>query len=242
MRKSISTVMKNKRPRGQRGLVEADLVEASLAEIERGGLEGFSLRCAARAIGCDAATLIYRFGSKEGLERAITERLHSEIEAPSGTHAWDQRLVNLAREYRRIAKRYPQAFPLFLRFWTSGPRDLMIAEHWHRALADAGIPESQIPSVGCATYASVLGLCTGEVSGLLGLPSKQSLAEIKDLDQFTLTRRLLPVFANLDAETVFEIALELLIAGVKSIPANLPVAQGRAAATKKHTPSRRKKI
>jgi AcrR family transcriptional regulator len=216
MRKPISTVMKKKHPRGQRGLVEADLVEAALAEIERGGLEGFSLRCAARAIGCDAATLIYRFGSKEGLERAITERLHSEIQAPSEKQKWDKRLTDLARQYRSLAKSYPQAFPLLLRFWTSGPRDLMIAEHWHRALADAGIPEAQIPAVGCATYASVLGLCTGEVSGLLGLPSAQSLSEIKDLDQFTLTRRLLPIFEELGAETVFETALNLLIVGVKT--------------------------
>lgn len=216
MRKPISTVMKIKHPRGQRGLVEADLVEAALEEIERGGLEGFSLRCAARAIGCDAATLIYRFGSKEGLERAITERLHSEIKAPNEKQKWDKRLIDLARQYRSLAICYPRTFPLLLRFWTSGPRDLMIAEHWHRALADAGIPEAQIPAVGCATYASVLGLCTGEVSGLLGLPSAQSLSEIKDLDQFTLTRRLLPVFQELGAENVFETALNLLIVGVKS--------------------------
>lgn len=242
MRKPISTVMKKKHPRGQRGLVEADLVEASLAEIERGGLEGFSLRCAARAIGCDAATLIYRFGSKEGLERAMTERLHSEIQAPNEKQNWDKRLVDLARQYRSLAQRYPQAFPLLLRFWTSGPRDLMIAEHWHRALADAGIPEAQIPAVGCATYASVLGLCTGEVSGLLGLPSEQSLTEIKDLHQFTLTRRLLPVFEGLGAETVFETALDLLIVGVKTTYAKKRMTAPRRPSFHKSKIPNRKKI
>lgn len=209
-------MLKKERRRGQRGLITADLVEAALEEIERGGLDGFSLRCAARAIGCDVATLSYHFGSKQGLEKAIAERLHSAIQAPDARAAWEVRLAGMARQYRALARQFPNAFPLLLRFWTSGPRDLTVAEHWHQALADAGIAEADIPAAGCATYASILGLCAGEVSGLLGEPSEEAIASFATLKTAALTRRLLPVFETLKAETVFETALAVIIAGLKA--------------------------
>lgn len=224
-------MLKRAHKRGQRGLVMADLVEASLHEIERGGLDGFSLRCAARAIGCDVAALSYRFGSKQGLEKAIAERLHAEISPPRASDAWDARLVNMARQYRRLACTYPNAFPLLLRFWTSGPRDLDVAEHWHRALADAGVAEAEIPPVGCATYAAILGLCAGEVSGLLGTPGAEAIETFGSLDDQSLTKRLLPVFERTTTETIFETALAILIAGLKTrygaVKASAGSARGR---------------
>lgn len=209
-------MVKKKHPRGQRGLVEADLVAAALAEIERGGLETFSLRSLARAINCDAATLIYRFGSKEGLERAVTERLHSAITPPVRMRKWQDRIINMSRQYRDLAKQYPSAFPLLLRFWTSGPRDLIIAEHWNRALADAGVPDRDIPAVSCATYAAVLGQCMGEIGGLIGLPTESGVAEIAQHEELVLTKRLLPIFPKVDAKQVFDSALMLQIAGLEA--------------------------
>lgn len=209
-------MVKKKHPRGQRGLIEADLVAAALSEIERGGLEKFSLRSLARAINCDAATLIYRFGSKEGLERAVTELLHSEIAPPVRTRRWQERIANMARQYRNLATRYPSAFPLLLRFWTSGPRDLIIAEHWNRALADAGVPDRDIPAISCATYAAVLGLCMGEIGGLIGLPTEAGVDAIAQHDELEITKRLLPIFPKVDAKQVFDSALMLQIAGLEA--------------------------
>jgi AcrR family transcriptional regulator len=211
--------MKKKHTRGQRGLIEADLVEAALAEIERGGLEGFSLRCAARAIGCDVATLSYRFGSKEGLERAIADRLHGEVEAPERRQKWQQRLVAMAVGYHDIARRFPNAFPLLLRFWTSGPRDLQLAEEWHQALYDAGLREADIPAIGCATYAAILGICAGEIGGLLSKPSAVTLSEIEGQGDLPLTKRLLPIFAKLGDNDVFDAAITNLISGIESVVA-----------------------
>jgi AcrR family transcriptional regulator len=211
--------MKKKHTRGQRGLIEADLVEAALAEIERGGLEGFSLRCAARAIGCDVATLSYRFGSKEGLERAIADRLHGEVEAPERRQKWQQRLVAMAVGYHDIARRFPNAFPLLLRFWTSGPRDLQLAEEWHQALYDAGLREADIPAIGCATYAAILGICAGEIGGLLSKPSAETLSEIEGQSDLPLTKRLLPIFAKLGDNDVFDAAITNLISGIESVVA-----------------------
>jgi AcrR family transcriptional regulator len=208
--------MKTRHTRGQRGLLEADLVQAALLEIERGGLDGFSLRCAARAIGCDVATLSYHFGSKQGLERAIADRLHGEVEAPKRYLKWEARFIGMARSYREIAKRYPNAFPLLLRFWTSGPRDLQIAEEWHQALYDAGLGETDIPAVGFATYAAILGVCAGEIGGLLDKPSAETLSEIEGQNDLPLTTKLLPIFADLGDDDVFDAAITNIVLGIEA--------------------------
>lgn len=208
--------MKTKHPRGQRGLVEAELVHASLMEVERGGLDGFGLRCAARAIGCDVATLSYRFGSKEGLERAIADRLHEEVTPPKPQLKWQARLTAMARAYRQIAKRYPNAFPLLLRFWTTGPRELQICEEWHQALYDAGLREVEIPVVGFATYAAILGVCAGEIGGLLNKPSAEALSEVEGQNNLPLTKKLLPIYANLGDNDVFDSAINILLSGIET--------------------------
>ncbi len=209
-------MMKTRHTRGQRGLVEADLVQATLLEIERGGLDGFSLRCAARAIGCDVATLSYRFGSKEGLERAVADRLHEEVEAPKRHLKWQARFIAMARAYREISKRYPNAFALLLRFWTTGPRDLQIAEEWNQALYDAGLPEADIPAVGFATYAAILGVCAGEIGGLLHKPDPETLSEIDGQNDLPLTKKLLPIFAQLGDDDVFDAAIANIVSGIET--------------------------
>jgi AcrR family transcriptional regulator len=208
--------MKKSHARGQRGLVTSDLVQAALHEIERAGLEGFSLRCAARAIGCDVATLSYHFGSKEGLERAVADRLQSEVEAPPRNLPWQERFVAMASAYRLIAKRYPNAFALLLRFWTSGPSDLQIAEEWHQALFDAGLPEKEIPALGFATYAAILGICAGEIGGLLRKPTADELEKVEQQSDLPLTKRLLPILARLRDEEVFEAAITNIVSGISA--------------------------
>jgi AcrR family transcriptional regulator len=209
-------MMKSRHTRGQRGLVEADLVEATLMEIERGGLEGFSLRCAARAIGCDVATLSYRFGSKEGLERAVADRLQGSVEMPKRHLKWQTRFIGMAKSYRKIAQQYPNAFPLFLRFWTSGPQDLQMAEECYQMLVDAGLPDADIPAVSFATYAAILGVCAGEIGGLLIKPSPEMLSEVEGQSGLPLTKKLLPIFARLKDDDVFDAAIANLVAGIEA--------------------------
>ena len=208
--------MKTRHTRGQRGLIAADLIQAALLEIERAGLEGFSLRCAARAVGCDVATLSYHFGSKEGLERAVADRLQAAVEAPERSLPWQQRFIAMANTYREIANRYPNAFPLLLRFWTTGPSDLQIAEEWHQMLFDAGLPEEDIPAVGFAIYAAILGVCSGEIGGLLSKPSADDIENIKQQSDLPLTKKLLPIFVRLRDNEVFDAAIANIVSGIEA--------------------------
>ena len=210
-------MMKKRHTRGQRGLVDADLVEAALAEIERGGLEGLQPALRGTGYRMRCRDLELSLWIEAGIERAVADRLHGEIKAPGRRQTWQRRFTGMAIGYHDLARRYPNAFPLLLRFWTSGPRDLELAEEWHQALYDAGVPEKDIPAVGYATYAAILGICSAEIGGLVGKPNAASLAEVESQADLLLTKRLLPIFEKLDEQDVFDAAIKNLVAGIESM-------------------------
>ncbi len=209
-------MLKKKQPRGQRGLDDAALLEAALAEMERSGVENFSLRSAARAIGCDPAALIYHFGSREGLERAVADRLHAAIAAPDRARPWRERLTSMARQYRAVAQTYPRTFPLLMRHWTTGPQDLVLCDDTFAALAESGIPTTLLPAVECGFYAALLGLCAGEAGGLTSRPSATVMEEIAATPGLTTMQPLLPAIRNLDPDTVFDTHITILLDGIEA--------------------------
>ncbi|MDX2308540.1 MAG: TetR/AcrR family transcriptional regulator C-terminal domain-containing protein [Hyphomicrobium sp.] len=204
------------RGRGQKGLDRELVIDRALEEIERDGLEAFSLRQAARASGCDPAALVYRFGSREGLERALVDRLHREITRLDPDLTWRERMSSMARQYRDLAARYPKAFPLLTRYWTSGPKELAVAEDSYRAILDAGIADIDVPAIDCGFYAAILGLCAGELGGLIGRPDAEMMAGIERHASLETTRRILPAISAIDADRVFETTLTVLLDGIEA--------------------------
>jgi AcrR family transcriptional regulator len=238
--RAVSTLLKKKQPRGDRGLESADLLEAALALMERSGSENFSLRAAAREIGCDAAALIYHFGSREGLERAIADRLHAGIVPPPPSWIWRDRLSDMARQYRSVAQSYPRTFPLLMRYWTTGPQDLRLCDETFAALSKCGIPDHLIPAAECGFYAALLGLCAGEAGGLTGRPGRDALLEIKSTPGLAMMQKLMPAIRDLGADIVFETQLMAMLDGLEAL-ARRNRAKPRAAGKRKAGETRRKR-
>ncbi len=240
MARAVSTVLKKKQPRGDRGLESAALLEAALELMERSGSENFSLRAAAREIGCDAAALIYHFGSREGLERAIADRLHAGIVPPPPSWAWRDRLSDMARQYRSVAQAYPRTFPLLMRYWTTGPQDLRLCDETFAALSKCGIPDHLIPAAECGFYAALLGLCAGEAGGLTGRPGRDALLEIKSTPGLAMMPKLLPAIRDLGADIVFDTQLMAMLDGLEAL-ARRKDAKPRPAGKRRAGETRRKR-
>lgn len=185
--------------------------------MERAGPNDFSLRGAALALGCDPAALIYHFGSREGLERAVADRLHARISRLNARLPWRVRLEGMSRQYRAVAQAYPRTFPLLLKYWTTGPRDLALADDCYLALRDAGVADRDVPALEFGLYAALLGLCASEAGGLIGRPSAATLKEIRAEDDLIATRALLPEIRAISAARVFEAALTVLLDGVEAM-------------------------
>jgi AcrR family transcriptional regulator len=238
-------VLKSQHAPARRGLEEALILEIALEDIERNGLEAFSLRSVARRAECDPAALIYRFGSREGLERRVADLLHSHIQAPRTDLSWRAQLSNIAEQYRGLARRYPQAFSLFTRYWTAGPRDRILANGCYEALQQAGLKDAEIPAAECGFYAAVLGLCAAEAGGMMRSPSRETIAEIKAQAGLDAMARLLPQVRGLSADRVFLRTLLILLDGIEAAGQPCPrtkVAPGkdRGAAPQRLTPRTRR--
>jgi len=200
---------------GPRGLDPQQIVEAAVELIEADGEAGFSVRKVGARVGCDPMAVLYHFGTRQGLERAIVEWLASKIALPDVMEPWDQRLMALAMAYRALARRYPKAFPLLMRFWTTGPVDQRLAEFGYACFAEAGHPDDAVADLCLGWYAAILGLAAADAGGLLN-PSPDAARALVTLDasRFPVTSRLRPSLERQTDRDLYEGFAAVLVRAV----------------------------
>jgi AcrR family transcriptional regulator len=196
------------------------MIEAAVALIEAEGEAGFSLRKVAARIGCDPMAVLYHFGKKDGLERAIAEWLNEQIVLEDAAKPWDARLLSLALQYLALARRYPKSFPLLLRFWTTGPADLRLAEYGYAAFREAGHADIAIADLCLGWYASVLGLAAADAGGLLRPASAEITRALEGLDpaQFPVTAEVRSALISQAQRCVFSRVALLMVDAVRQRP------------------------
>jgi TetR/AcrR family tetracycline transcriptional repressor len=123
--------------------------EATAAEairiIDAEGLDALSVQAVARAMGVTAPSLYYHFKDKDELLALVALELLKQV--GEGAHpgaAWEDRIVELGVNTRRVILRHADAAPVLLRFF---PRKLMLGAY-ERTLADCPYP--------CRHHAAVL--------------------------------------------------------------------------------------
>lgn len=201
---------------GPRGLSPDVIARVAVELLDQGGEAGFSLRKLGQKVGCDPMAVLYHFGSKEGLERAMADTLNAELKPAERDRPWRERLAHLAHQYRGLAHRHPRTFPLLQRFWVTGPADYAHAETIYEALSDAGFDDERMVDICFGWYAAVLGLAAAEAGGLLRPADLEQLAEVEALPDgdFPLTRRLLPAFRRQQAGRTYARTVDLLLDGI----------------------------
>lgn len=199
-----------------RGLNREHMAEAAVALMEEVGAERFSVRKLAERLSCDPMAVLYHFGTRDGLQRAMADRLSARLVPVAADRPWADRLCDLAQQYRGIALAFPMTFVLFQRYLNTGRSDFAYIEMVHAALAEAGVPDPDLPALCLAWYASVIGLCMAEVGGLIRPTTREDDRELEALpqDHCPLTRRLQPLYARIVPEDVFHRAIHMLACGV----------------------------
>nr|WP_272874431.1 TetR/AcrR family transcriptional regulator C-terminal domain-containing protein [Pseudaestuariivita rosea] len=147
----------------------------------------------------------------------MADAINAEITPVDVNASWRDRLKGLAFQYRRLALKYPQTFPLLMRFWITGPADYRHAEMIYKALADAGLTDRQMVDICFGWYASLLGLAAAEVGGLLKPATPEIIAEIDRLPSadFPTMARLLQAFTNQKAGRAYEVMVETILDGIE---------------------------
>lgn len=214
------------RARQKRGLDRQAIVEAAFAMIAEAGEAGFSLRKLAGRVGVDPMTILYHVKSKEELLRSVADRALATVPLPATVADWRDDLRRVAQAYLDLARRYPRVFPLYFRFYATGPADYRLGEAVYAALARAGLDDATVARLGIAFYTFVLGFALSVISGLVGEASDEEVVELEALavDGFPITRRLIPAFVTFDTDRAFTEAIDAVLEGIARQVAATPPA------------------
>jgi AcrR family transcriptional regulator len=98
----------------RRALTRDRIIAGALTLIEREGLDAFSTRKLGAALGVEAMALYHHFPSKEELLDALAEHLLTLVDLPPETLSWRGWLKQVARNYRRMALKHPNTFPILV--------------------------------------------------------------------------------------------------------------------------------
>lgn len=101
-----------KRKAADPGLSRERIIDAALAQIERQGLEGFTMRKLGEALGVEAMSLYHFFPSKQHLVDALVDTAIASVEFPPESLRPVERLRRTMRAYREMAHRFGRLYPV----------------------------------------------------------------------------------------------------------------------------------
>lgn len=94
----------------RRPLSRERIVTAALAQVDRHGLEGMSMRRLGEALGVEAMSLYHFFPSKQHLVDALVDHAIGSIEFPPESLAPMERMRGLMRAYRAMVHRHERMY------------------------------------------------------------------------------------------------------------------------------------
>jgi AcrR family transcriptional regulator len=170
------------------------------------------MRKLASTLGVNPMSLYHHVPNKAALLRGVTVMVAAQFQTSTDAQTWEEQLGQLAHDFRSLAHRHSNLFlhgfasPDFIQ--REDPLWLAVC----RVLAAAGVPASDIHSVGAVLVSLVSGFILSEISGVLGHLSTLSPADrppgtdgATDTDPAEMGER---------ADRAFGFAVQTVIAGV----------------------------
>ncbi|GAA4232442.1 TetR/AcrR family transcriptional regulator [Streptosporangium album] len=179
--------------RGQPLTLE-EIYATTLRLVDAAGVDGLSMRKLAAELDVNPMSLYHHVENKEALMSGACAVVASRLRLPADDGApWQDQLRALGHAYRSLARSHPSLWS-----YVNGHPNLVKQENtlwavFNRILCAAGIPAEDLVHTRKVLYTFVSGFLSAETSGLL----------------FELE-------GTADADSAFEIALDLIVAGLES--------------------------
>lgn len=200
--------------------------------VDADGLKGLSMRRLGAALGVDPMAVYHHVPNKDGLLDGVAELLWEEVAPPAAEDAWLEYLRAFARALRRVFLDHPRAAPLLLQRRATSVAALTVLHDCLQRLRDAGFEAQRAGAVlrGVLSYAAGHGaaelaaLGWSEAADGCGTPSRQELllqlgrSLPQDLPRH-LVDTAVTLLADCDADSCFELGLDLLLQGVERVHA-----------------------
>lgn len=156
------------------------IIEVALAQLAERGLERFSLRDVARALGVYPTAVYWYFRSRNDLLAAVCASAQRDIVPPPRQGEWRQWLRELFRGYRQAMHRHPHLAQLIGAQMLSNARlDLTLVDGILHMLLQAGCPEADLVDLYNAVVAA---LCAYPTIELAPLPAEDPEGWAADLE------------------------------------------------------------
>jgi AcrR family transcriptional regulator len=203
----------------RRPLTAARIVDAAVELIDRDGLDALSMRHLGAALGVEAMSLYRHFPAKTALLESVVARLLAELLLPvPGSAPWQESFRVLARDYRQLLLRHPNAIPLLATLQLSNPGALGAAGAVMALLRDAGFDARTAFHVLSTAESYVIGFAYWE-AGTAGLRSEQSEPPPlpPNVDPYIVEHW--DELTHADCDAAFEFGLDVFVAGLERVRA-----------------------
>lgn len=158
--------MARPRSRRQGETLSSERIEAAALDlIEREGLEAFSTRKLAAALGCEAMSIYHYYPGKAHLLDAVFDRLVGGLPSDDPTRPWRERVETLVFAYRAMAHRYPRFFPFIALHRHNTRAGLAWLERVLGVFSDAGLDTETAARFFRLVGYYVVGAAIDETSG-----------------------------------------------------------------------------
>lgn len=208
----------SRRSSAARTLTHDRVVEEAAALVDEAGVDALNMRVLAERLGVSAMTP-YRFvGSKEQLLARLADRYMGEVELPTGTVTWEDRVREVFRSVRRVLLRHPALAAIVATQRVNGLSSYRGAEVVLAALDEAGLPDDVAVSAFASLTAFTVGFAQREVAGAQDqLPERMATLGLLRAGEFPHVTRSAAELLSRDSEQHFETGLNLLIIGIKGV-------------------------
>ncbi|MBY6265337.1 TetR family transcriptional regulator [Azospirillum sp. 412522] len=203
-----------------------DIIDAAMALLDEGGVDGLTMRRLAGALRIQAPSLYWHFAGKQALLDAMADALLAEMVLPEEEMPWDAWLRAVATEFRRALKSRRDGARVFAGTFPATDNVLRISDHIIARLRAAGADERLAVRTLFTLQYFVLGFTIeeqatmpppggqGEGVNLIQVAQRLTAEQAARYPNAAATVRLL---ASDDDDARFRFGLDRLIDGLKVV-------------------------
>lgn len=208
---------------GRATLSREAIVDAAIDLLDREGIRRFSMRRLADALGTGAASLYWHVSGRGQLFEMVVDRLVERMGSPDLAGAeWTDKVRDWARKVRAAGLEHPWLTAPEADIFPTGPNVLAQTEVLLGALRSGGVPDRVAAVAVHVLPLFVTAFVRDEVQGLAGhdAPPEQVIEQIAaylaalPADRFPNFHAVGPHMTTTDWDDRFEVALELIVAGL----------------------------
>ncbi len=216
--------MRRQRPRGS--TTREAVVAAALAAVDHAGVNGLTIRAVADRVGAPPMSLYSHFRNKKELLDFMLEGVAARIYVCERHPTWQAEMLALSRRVYRLLSEHPKWIPLLSRpVW---PVELPLREHLLKLMVNDGIPPAKGLMAVSSAVLTALGFVLVEPA-LTGPDGEYAVdKEYEHLKDWTETpagvrepetRAAMSEIGRFERDRVFELTINALVTGFRSIRA-----------------------